>query len=113
MRGTAPLPGVLAEIAEIAGRDTALEIAMAHGGERLHIPRPAFVLGARGETHPLTLLLGREVAGRIAGRLGGNSIYIPMARRALVRHLAGQGVPTAAIAERLGLTRDTARRYRN
>ena len=33
-----PLPGVLAEIEDVAGRQAALDLALALGGETLHIP---------------------------------------------------------------------------
>ena len=107
--GPAPLPGVLAEIAEVAGRAAALQIALAHGGEdAFHIPRPEHL----GPDHPLTSLVGAEAARVIARRCGGGPVYIPRASRALAPWLAGQGLTTAEIAARLGLSRRTARRYR-
>ena len=107
----APLPGALAEIAEAAGREAALEIALAHGGEdAFHIPRPERL--ARDRAHPLIALVGRTAALAIARRCGGGPVYIPRARLALVAHLAQQGLTTAEIAGRLGLSRRTARRYR-
>ena len=105
----APLPGVLAEIAEVAGRDAALELALAHGGEdAFHIPRPDRL----DPDHPLIALAGPARAQAIARRFGGETIAVPLARRALVRHLAGQGLGTAAIAARLRISKRTARRYR-
>ncbi len=107
----APLPGVLAEIAEVAGYAAALEVALAHGGEdAFHIPRPEYLAHERG--HPLVALLGLEAARAVARRCGGGPVYIPRARRALVAYLADQGRTTAEIAVRLGLSRRTARRYR-
>ena len=107
----APLPGVLAEIAEVAGRAAALEIALVHGGEdAFHIPRPEHL--ARDRAYPLIALVGHTAALAIARRCGGGPVYIPRARRALVAHLAQQGLTTAEIAARLGIARRTARRYR-
>ena len=105
----APLPGVLAEIAEVAGRNVALEIALAHGGkDDFYIPHPDRL----APDHPLVVLVGGEAARTIARRCGGGSVYIPRARRALVLYLAEQGCSTGEIAARLGLARRTARRYR-
>jgi len=60
----------------------------------------------------LIALIGRTVALAVAARCGGGPVYVPLARRALVLHLAAQGLTTAEIAGRLGLSRRTARRYR-
>ena len=38
---TAPLPGVLAEIAEVAGRAAAVEVSLAWGGDWIHFPKSA------------------------------------------------------------------------
>ncbi len=103
------LPGVLSEIEALAGRGAALGIALAHGGDDgWDVPRAL-------DTPPgqaLAGLVGAEAAAAIVGRFGGGAIAVPLARRALVRHLAAQGMSTAEIARRLAITRRTARRYR-
>jgi len=56
---TSSLPGLLGEIADIAGNDVALEIARNYGGTRVSIPPQAEA------DHWLVLLVGHEVADRI------------------------------------------------
>lgn len=53
------LPGILAEIADIAGLEAAYEVARSHGGTRVSIPPRATA------DHWLTKLLGFETADRI------------------------------------------------
>ena len=104
---TAPLPGVLASIEAVAGRDAALKLALAVGGTDLYIPRRA---GAMTDAHPLAAALGRDAAHEIIRRSGGCQIYIPRARRALAMHLA-RGRSAQEIAGVLGCTRSTIRQY--
>lgn len=54
------LPGILGEIEEVAGRAAALKVAEHHGGTRIDIPATV------GSDHWLAVLLGHEVACRIA-----------------------------------------------
>ena len=107
--GEAVLPGVLAEIAEIAGRDAALKLALAQGGNSIHVPQPEHIqLG-----HPLCEAMGLTPARKVARQFAGESLYIPMARRALAKHLCGQGVPVAEVAGKLGISKSAVRRYRH
>lgn len=53
------LPGILADIADIAGIDVAYEVARSHGGTRVSIPPRAT------EGHWLTELVGFETADKI------------------------------------------------
>ena len=101
------LPGVLAEIEEVAGREAALNLALVMGGESIHVPRPDHL----AEDHSLAAALGANAAA-VCERFGGDCIYIPKARRALVKLLAQRGHETAVIAQRLGLTKDSVRQYR-
>ena len=81
MTDSAPLPGVLEEIADIAGRATAIAMALAWGGREIHIPKPRHL--ARHPDHPLTRLLEAEgTALQVSDYLGGCSVYLPRARRA-------------------------------
>ena len=85
-----PLPGVLEEIADIAGRPTAIAIALAWGGREVHIPKPLHL--ARHPDHPLARLLEAEgTALKVSDYLGGSCIYLPRARRACALHLAAAG----------------------
>ncbi|MDE0718459.1 MAG: hypothetical protein OXH64_11035 [Rhodospirillaceae bacterium] len=103
------LPGVLAEIAAAAGREVALKLALALGGQRLYIARPPHL----GPDHLLCTAVGAAASRRIAQRFAGETIEIPYARRALARYLSEQGYSTAKIAARLKILRRTARRYVN
>ena len=104
------LPGVLEEIADIAGRSTAIAMALAWGGREVHIPKPLHL--ARHPDHPLARLLEAEgTALKVADYLGGCSVYLPRARRACAIHLAAAGASSAEIAARLALSPSAARRY--
>ena len=109
-RAAAPaLPGALAEMAEVAGRAAACDIALAHGGDDgWNVPRRLDDESGRA----LADLVGARAARALARRFGGESVAVPLARRALVAHLAGAGLTTTEIARRLGIARRTARRYR-
>ena len=100
------LPGVLAEIEAIAGRAAALELSLALGGCDLYVRRQM----------PVPPELAGTIAGdrwaAIARRFGGETLHIPLARRALVRHLTARGLDTTQIARRLRITQRTVRRYR-
>ena len=110
MTESAPLPGVLDEIADVAGRSTAIAMALAWGGREIHIPKPRHL--ARHPDHPLARLLEAEgTALRVADYLGGSSVYLPRARRACAVHLAHAGATPVQIAARLSLSPSAARRY--
>ena len=100
------LPGVLAEIEELAGREAALNVALVLGGQSIHVPRPDHMAA----DHPLPVALGAGAAV-VCERFQGESLYIPKARRALVRHLVEGGYGTAQITRLLGLTKQTVRQY--
>lgn len=79
------LPGILREIAEVAGEEAALAIARARGGTQVYIPEKA----APG--HWLTELVGLELAGAIIRQLtcevGGRRVDLPLGP---CGHAAGQ-----------------------
>ena len=101
---------MLGEIAETAGRETAIALALAWGGRDVHIPQPAHL--QRHPDHPLAVLLEEEgTAAAVAALLGGNKIYLPRARRDCAKHLASAGAGAGEIADRLGISRSAARRY--
>jgi hypothetical protein len=70
------LPGILAEIADVAGEDAALAVAAARGGTQIYIPP------APGRDHWLSRLLGQQAALAIADRLtcgvGGMRVDLPL-----------------------------------
>ena len=102
------LPKELAAIAEIVGRDKALDLAEAFGGQRIYIPRPAGLGGA----NPLVVALGDKLALSVAERCAGTTICVPFARRALVLRLTAQGLTAREIAVRLHMGLATVRQYR-
>ncbi|MFZ5749077.1 MAG: hypothetical protein ACOY45_15640 [Pseudomonadota bacterium] len=77
--GAAPLPGVLAEIAAIAGVDAALAIAEARGGTQIYIPP------APDADHWMSRLVGHDAATAIAQQLtcgvGGMRLDLPLGPR--------------------------------
>lgn len=70
------LPGVLAQIANVAGEDAALAIARARGGTQIYIPPEP------GPDHWMTKLIGREAAKAVADELtcgvGGLRLDLPL-----------------------------------
>ena len=101
------LPGALAEIADHAGREAALEVAYYHGGQTWRVPRCIDSPGGQA----LVDLIGRDPARALVEGCGGHVLDVPLARRAVTAWLADQGLGAAAIAARLRITRSTARRY--
>jgi len=112
------LPGVLREIAEVAGLPAALAIAEAKGGTRAHFP----VRTAQG--HWLPELVGADAAEKICMHfrstarggvgvdvpLGPKGYYMKVRKRAL--EMIGEGMSTDAIARRLGVSRTMIKRMK-
>lgn len=73
------LPGVLGEIADVAGVDAALEIARVRGGTQIYIPPNP------GADHWISRLVGLENARAIAEQLtcgvGGRRVELPLGPR--------------------------------
>lgn len=103
----APLPGVLAEVETVAGREAALGLALALGGQSIHVPRPENLHA----DHPLAVAAGAG-AGAIVEYFAGESVYVPHARSALVLHLTEIGHGTRQIAARLGISPRAVRQHR-
>ena len=113
-----PLPGVLAEIADIAGEGAAIGVARAKGGTRVYIPGPRML----SEDHWLTRAVGSVAAWRIAhSHLGGGAVEIPLGpyagNRAKVHEAIREGIKTgrseAAVALAAGVTERTVRRHKS
>ncbi|MBC6416251.1 MAG: hypothetical protein GDA47_00270 [Rhodospirillales bacterium] len=102
------LPAVLDEIAAHAGADAALALAARYGGRTWRVPKSLDDDAGAA----LTELAGGEAAAALIGALGGYSLEIPLARRAVAGWLASRGHGTAEIARRLKIAYRTARRYR-
>lgn len=117
----ARLPGVLDEIAKVAGEPAALLIAASVGGQRVYIPAKA------ADGHWLVACVGREKADKICrhfevdGRgarvdipLGAAGAY-PQLRRAIARRvheLDRGGASARKIAGEVGITTRAVHRHR-
>ncbi len=103
MTPPSPLPGVLGDIARIAGRETALDVAERFGG------RDAYV--RQGDGAPISDGLAADVKRVLGREFGGTSHYIPRARRHVAQRLFARGMTVREVATRLGVTRAAARKY--
>lgn len=112
------LPGILATIAEVAGRGAALQVAAAKGGsENVYFPRAARLR----PDHWLAQAVGFGAARKICDAIEGpREIDIPLgplagsrnhSRKALDQALAS-GKSTASAAHLAGVHERTARRRR-
>lgn len=107
MAGRYHLPGVLGDIARLAGEDAALNIALRHGGTRLSLPQQATPDTA------LARLVGMDAAAKICAELGGDRVEIPLAKPAVIRWLRDQGHTVSAIARMLHCNERTVREHAN
>ena len=110
------LPGLLSEIAEVAGLEAALQIAEARGGNRVYIPERA------PDNHWLVQTVGREAADAICAHFAvpsGIEIELPCGpvgrqgnyeRRLHEMILAGK--TSTEITRTLGISRRTVHRHR-
>lgn len=111
------LPGVLAEIAEVAGLDAALRIAEKRGGASMSIP------ARMTDDHWLSMLIGIELATKLSKHYASGrtsqELAIPLGptgtRRQLhtaIRRLLKDGVAGEEIARRLRIADRTVRRHK-
>ncbi|MBF0270880.1 MAG: hypothetical protein HQL98_02230 [Magnetococcales bacterium] len=73
------LPGSLEEIAEVIGREGALQLVNACGGTRIFVPRKLRV------QHKLVTMLGFEQARRLSHHFGGETLTVVRAAELLRR----------------------------
>lgn len=108
------LPGILAEIAEVAGLNAALKLAAEKGGQTVYIPSHA------SDDHWLTRTVGPEAAAAICElyrvRNTGGRFLIPIAREASARRALVKALENGASARQAaaasGLHERTAFRAR-
>lgn len=104
------LPGILRDIAEIAGLQAAVDLCLAARGRRFYIPARA----ALTKAHPLVRAVGWRAARLIAQAYGHESLSIPNARPVLrayrARVLRTAGYSTAQIAMLLDMDRGHVQR---
>jgi len=101
---TSPLPHALRVLAEAAGEEAALTIALALGGTRLSVPRR--VAGSKLES-----VVGLDAAERIAQQLGGAYLTIPQARRQVSDWLRERGWSQEKRANVLKCSRSTIQNW--
>tara|TARA_R110002050_G_C8951365_1_gene513406 strand:+ start:984 stop:1367 length:384 start_codon:yes stop_codon:yes gene_type:complete len=94
------LPYGLNVIADAAGVDAALQIALERGGSRIRIPQKA-----RGSI--LEEMVGIEAAQKIAAALSDERIEIPVAKRVLAQWLQNKGWSQERISSTLKVSRRT------
>jgi len=99
------LPGILRDIAEVAGIQAAMDLCAAARGGRHYFPTIPYL----NDEHPLTKAVGRDAALRIAQAFGGEHHTIPTARPVLrayrARLLRRAGYSTHQIAVILDMDR--------
>ena len=105
------LPGILGEIADVAGEVAALKLAQARGGTEMKIS------GRAGGV--LAQIVGDEAAAKIAELLGPEKYTIPMAsvrgraaRQAALAKAMAEGTSSNAAALQHDVHERTARRAR-
>jgi hypothetical protein len=101
-----PLPHGLQQIADAAGIEAALTIALARAGSRLVVPQ-------RAEGSILEELVGIDAARQIAQALANERIEIPQARKVLNRWLREKGWSQEKRAMKLRLARRTVQYWDN
>lgn len=114
-----PLPGVLAEIAAVTDRETALVLAGEKGGNTVYLPRPAaltighWLVGLVGVEQAIAICrhfwFDRGESSRRGNRKGhGVPLELPKAttvhRREQVRFMSIAGAKVPAIAQTLQMT---------
>lgn len=109
------LPGILADIAAVAGDEAAVLVAKVAGGRRVYIPRPA---GLRAG-HWLVEAVGPDRARLIADLLGGGEVDLPLgpggsrARTTRAIHRAlDNGLSVTAIVRLTGVDDSTVWRHK-
>ncbi|TCS62569.1 helix-turn-helix domain-containing protein [Varunaivibrio sulfuroxidans] len=107
------LPGILAEIAAVAGDGAALALARARGGTEIEVPK---------NPHPdcqLARIVGLDAARAIAREIGHGRLAIPMAalrgpaaRRAAAAAMSDKGASAVTVALSCDMSTRTVRRIR-
>jgi hypothetical protein len=108
------LPGLIVELAEVAGLSAALALATARGGNRVYIPARA------ADDHWLVQLLGREAAGKIMDYYAtGVELDLPRGPTGLraetwrrLYRMLDEGASSSQITRALGISRDMVKYHR-
>ena len=103
-------PGLLKDVARVAGNDAAFRLAMELGGTEIHVPKAAYLRNA--PDHPIVEAIGVTAACKVAGAVGGgSSIYVPRARRLCAQTMRAAGHSIAEISRTLVISPRAARHY--
>lgn len=94
------LPEVLRVIAETAGYEAAMTLALEYGGRPFIFPRDA-PKGRGTAGSLLASFVGPEAARKLAAMFDGERVDIPKVNRALILWLRSKGMNNVAIAARL------------
>lgn len=102
---------ILRELQELIGLPACLSLTRTYGGRTVRIPI------RDTENHPLTVLLGRDVAARLRAEYGGIHIEIPCERtalldlrNALICNEVRAGAKISPTAKKYGLSRKMVRK---
>ena len=106
MAADEPLPGILAEVEEIVGREKAIRLAIQLGGREMHIPHPDKLRA----DHPIVAVTGIRRGRKIAERFNGVSVYVPHARREITIYMVQQGRTVKEISDMLQTSANTIRK---
>ena len=115
--GDVTWPGILADIADVAGPLAALRVAEARGGRLTYFPSAQ----ALRDDHWLVIACGWDAARAIARRVGGDREDVPLGpfagNRAAVRRAIREGLAAGLsgqeIARRVGVTARTVRNHKH
>jgi DNA-binding NarL/FixJ family response regulator len=108
------LPGLIVELAEVAGLHAALALATARGGNRVYIPAKA------ADDHWLVTTVGRIAADKIMGYYtSGVELDLPRGPTGLrattwrrLYRMLDEGCSSTQITRALGISRDTVKYHR-
>jgi hypothetical protein len=111
------LSGILGEIEEAAGLAVALQLASERGGREVYIPQP----GSLTAEHWLVQLVGMEAAQKVAQRIGGGRVELPLGPAggsrskvwATIRQALSEGKSAPEAARLAGVHHKTVRRHKN
>jgi DNA-binding NarL/FixJ family response regulator len=108
---TMELPGLLAEVEGVVGRDAAIKFATACGGTRIYMPASV------PSEHWMVEVIGINAAEKLSKHFSfgrrGIRLDIPMMPRALqIRALTKAGASSREIALNLGVTQRTVHNHR-
>lgn len=113
MNRSAELPGVLGQIAEIAGDEAAIRLANRFGGDRFYVPQVAT------PECELTKVVGLEAAKLIVASLGYGEVRCPLGPRTwenrlhnAIAMMLDRGCSNREIAIGLGVSDRTVSKYR-